>query len=328
MAATEVTIAVPGNHLMVGLLGQRDELLRLVEDAFPDASVVVRGNEITVAGDAADADAAARTFEELVRLVQSGQALDAAATRRAIDMVKADENPSEILTSEVLRAPGGRVIRPKSSGQKRYVDAIRSNIVTFGIGPAGTGKSWLAVACAVQALQAKVVDRIILTRPAVEAGERLGFLPGDLMAKVDPYLRPLYDALHDMVGTEATQKLLEKQAVEIAPLAFMRGRTLNNSFIICDEAQNTTPEQMKMFLTRIGFGSRAVVTGDVTQVDVQGGRSGLLGLEDVLTGIDGLGWIHLTSRDVVRHRIVQDIVDAYERASSPAAGPGRRAGRR
>jgi phosphate starvation-inducible PhoH-like protein len=325
MAATEVKIAVPGNHLMVGLLGQRDELLRLVEGAFPDTSVVVRGNEITVGGEGADA--AARTFEELVRLVQSGQTLDASATQRAIDMVKADENPSEILTAEVFRAPGGRVVRPKSSGQKRYVDAMRTNVVTFGIGPAGTGKSWLAVACAVQALTDKLVDRIILTRPAVEAGERLGFLPGDLMAKVDPYLRPLYDALHDMVGTETTQKLLEKGAVEIAPLAFMRGRTLNNSFIICDEAQNTTPEQMKMFLTRIGFGSRAVITGDVTQVDVQGGRSGLLGLEPVLSGIDGLDWVHLTSRDVVRHRIVQDIVDAYERAASddkPTGGHPRR----
>jgi phosphate starvation-inducible PhoH-like protein len=324
-AITEIKIAVPGNHLMVGLLGERDELLRLVEDAFPEADVVVRGNEITVSGETGPATAAARTFEELVRLLQAGQVLDAAATRRAVDMVKADEKPSEILAAEVFRAPGGRIVRPKSSGQLRYIEAIRDNIVTFGIGPAGTGKSWLAVACAVQALTDKVVDRIILTRPAVEAGERLGFLPGDLMAKVDPYLRPLYDALHDMVGTEATQKLLEKGAVEIAPLAFMRGRTLNDSFIICDEAQNTTPEQMKMFLTRIGFGSRAVVTGDVTQVDVQGGRSGLLGLEDVLTGIDGLAWVKLTSRDVVRHRIVQDIVDAYERATSPAgSGSDRR----
>jgi phosphate starvation-inducible PhoH-like protein len=231
-------------------------------------------------------------------------------------MVRADESPADILGAEVLRASGGRVIRLKSSGQKRYVDAIRENVVTFGIGPAGTGKSWLAVACAVQALNDKQVDRIILTRPAVEAGERLGFLPGDLMAKVDPYLRPLYDALHDMVGLEGAQKLLERGAVEVAPLAFMRGRTLNSSFIICDEAQNTTPEQMKMFLTRIGFGSKAVVTGDVTQVDVPGGRSGLLGLEDVLHGIDGLAWVRLTSGDVVRHRIVQDIVDAYERASA------------
>jgi phosphate starvation-inducible PhoH-like protein len=540
VAATEVKIAVPGNHLMLGLLGQRDELLRLVEDAFPDATVLVRGNEITVAGDGADL--AARTLEELVRLLQAGQRLETGAVRRAIDMVKADERPSEVLSAEILRASGGRVIRPKSSGQKNYVDAIRRNVITFGIGPAGTGKSWLAVACAVQALQDKLVDRIILTRPAVEAGERLGFLPGDLMAKVDPYLRPLYDALHDMVGTDGAAKLLERGEVEVAPLAFMRGRaqpvdrrvltpwgwrpignlevgdlvvasdgkptlvlgvypqgrrpvfevrtqdgattqacaehlwfvknigrvlrtdemavrlrderlelplisapvefapqpvharafihhacadphaigmnaremdqrtsvllgsvgerrrmlaaspqldddvvflvrslggivqgndvrlpggveeprrfvesiepageaetvciqvaaadslyvtddflvthnTLNSSFIICDEAQNTTPEQMKMFLTRIGFGSRAVVTGDVTQVDVQGSRSGLLGLESVLSGIDGLEWVRLSSRDVVRHRIVQDIVDAYERAGSDqqdAGGP-------
>ena len=208
-------------------------------------------------------------------------------------------------------------MRPKSSGQKRYVDAVRDNVITFGLGPAGTGKSWLAVAMAVQALQAKEVDRIILTRPAVEAGERLGFLPGDLMAKVDPYLRPLWDALHDMVGAEAGAKLLERGAVEVAPLAFMRGRTLNGSFIILDEAQNTTPEQMKMFLTRIGFGSKAVITGDTTQVDVAGGRSGLAKLEQILTGIDGLAWVHLTSADVVRHRIVQDIVDAYERAAPP-----------
>jgi len=672
----EVKIAVSGNHLMVGLLGHRDELLRLVEEAFPDASVHVRGNEITVAGDGADL--AARTIEELVRLLQSGQRLEPGSVRRAIDMVKSDERPSEVLSTEVLRAAGGRVVRAKSSGQKRYVEAIRDNVVTFGIGPAGTGKSWLAVACAVQALQDKQVDRIILTRPAVEAGERLGFLPGDLMAKVDPYLRPLYDALNDMVGAEQSAKLLERGAVEVAPLAFMRGRaqpvdrrvltpwgwrrigelqvgdlvvgsdgrptlvlgvypqgrkpvftiraqdgastvccgehlwfvttlddrkhgkagrivstaemagnlrrhhqrryelpllsapvqfeaqpvpldayalglllgdgrltgsttpayatrdpelvhaleerllgvdvvqksevdyvlrrvgprggstpnpvtaalrelgllgtrsttkfvpleyllnvpevrlgvlqglldsdggpvtqagrscrihfttasprlhddvvflvrslggvvysrrrpalgrppgsargrpgphrsdaftldirlpagiqpfrlarkracyeafgggrpmrfvdaiepdgeaetvcisvaaadslyvtddflvthnTLNRSFIICDEAQNTTPEQMKMFLTRIGFGSKAVVTGDVTQVDVQGGRSGLLGLERVLVGIDGLAWVHLSSNDVVRHRIVQDIVDAYERAAAEGAVP-------
>jgi phosphate starvation-inducible PhoH-like protein len=235
---------------------------------------------------------------------------------RTIDMVKADERPSEVLTAEVLRSARGRAVRPKSSGQKRYVDAIRENVITFGIGPAGTGKSWLAVAMGVQALQAKDVDRIILTRPAVEAGERLGFLPGDIMAKVDPYLRPLYDALYDMVEPEGAQRLLERGTVEVAPLAFMRGRTLNRSFIILDEAQNTSPEQMKMFLTRIGFGSKVVVTGDVTQVDVQGGRSGLLGLEKVLSGINGLAFVRLTSKDVVRHRIVQDIVDAYERADT------------
>jgi phosphate starvation-inducible PhoH-like protein len=312
VATTQVKISVPANHLMPALLGERDEVLRSIEAAFPAVSIHVRGNEITVGGP--DAEHVAGLFEELVVLVESGHRLEPDAVARTIDMVRADERPSEVLTAEVLRTARGRSVRPKSSGQKRYVEAIAENVVTFAVGPAGTGKSWLAVACAVQALQAKDVDRIILTRPAVEAGERLGFLPGDLMAKVDPYLRPLWDALHDMVGTEAAGKLLERGAVEVAPLAFMRGRTLNSSFIILDEAQNTTPEQMKMFLTRIGFGSRAVITGDTTQVDVPGGRSGLLGLERVLAGIDGLSWVHLGSRDVVRHRIVADIVNAYERA--------------
>ncbi|MCB1016285.1 MAG: PhoH family protein [Acidimicrobiales bacterium] len=312
MPETEVRVSVPGNHLMVGLLGQRDELLRLVEGAF-EASIHVRGNEITVTG--ADAELVGRLFDELVLLLQQGHALEPSGVARTIDMVRADERPSEVLTTEVWRSARGRTVRPKSSGQKRYVDAIRQNIITFGIGPAGTGKSWLAVACAVQALQAKEVDRIILTRPAVEAGERLGFLPGDLMAKVDPYLRPLYDALYDMVEAEGAQRLLDKGTVEVAPLAFMRGRTLNRSFIILDEAQNTTPEQMKMFLTRIGFGSKAVITGDVTQVDVPGGRSGLGGLEPVLSGIDGLAFVRLGAADVVRHRIVADIVNAYERSA-------------
>ncbi|HEX2851395.1 MAG TPA: PhoH family protein [Acidimicrobiales bacterium] len=619
----QVRILVPGNHLMVALLGERDELLRLVEAAFPGTPILVRGNEITIEGD--EADRVGRLFEELVVLLQQGHALDTANVGRTIEMVKADERPSEILTADILRSARGRMVRPKTSGQKRYVDAIQQNVVTFGIGPAGTGKSYLAVALACQALQAKQVERIILTRPAVEAGERLGFLPGDLMAKVDPYLRPLYDALFDMLGTDAVPRLMEKGAIEVAPLAYMRGRaqpvdtpvltpagfralgslrvgdrvigsdgrstavvgvypqgrkpvyrvttddggstlacgdhlwyvtaaddqdragdgrvvrtvdmigdlgarrehryglplvravdfasrdlgiepyalgrllgtgrgararaaaapapgpstlaagactttparstylynsvdvrvavlqglldvggqpagrsphggrvryttassslrddvaflvrslggvarvrsrprpafaphgrhgrrarhrgashvldirlppgmepfrhprkaarytavgaalptryidrieaageaecvcisvaaadslyvtsdflvthnTLNSSYIILDEAQNTTPEQMKMFLTRIGFGSKAVITGDVTQVDLEGGRSGLHDLEQVLTGIDGLGWVRLGSRDVVRHRIVQDIVDAYERA--------------
>jgi phosphate starvation-inducible PhoH-like protein len=306
---------------MAALLGPRDELLRLVEAAFTNTTVHVRGNEITVTG--ADAATVARVFEELVVLLQQGHPLESRTVTRAIDMVRVNERPSEVLTTQILRTSKGVPIRPKSTGQKRYVEAIAKNVITFGIGPAGTGKSWLAVAMAVQAFQAKRVDRIILTRPAVEAGERLGFLPGDLMAKVDPYLRPLYDALYDMVDTDGTQKLLEKGNVEVAPLAFMRGRTLNNSFIILDEAQNTTPEQMKMFLTRIGFGSRAVITGDRTQVDVPGGRSGLDGLEDLLEHIDGLDFVHLTSRDVVRHRIVQDIVEAYDRASTVDANKRR-----
>ena len=318
MTTTQLTIHVPGNHLMGPLLGERDELLRQVEAAFPAATIHVRGNEVGV--DGPEAEAVGRLVGELVTLLQAGQTVDAALLARTIDMVKAHERPSEVFTTEVLKTTKGRRVRPKTSGQKRYIDAIAENIVTFGVGPAGTGKSWLAVAMAVQALQAKQVDRIILTRPAVEAGERLGFLPGDLMAKVDPYLRPLYDALHDMVDAEAAARYLERGTVEVAPLAFMRGRTLNGAFIILDEAQNTTPEQMKMFLTRIGFGSKAVITGDTTQVDVPGGRSGLGGLERILTGIDGLGWVHLSGRDVVRHRIVADIVDAYERDAAPATG--------
>jgi phosphate starvation-inducible protein PhoH and related proteins len=318
MASSPVKILVPGNHLMVGLLGERDELLRLVEAAFPETEIRVRGNEISLEG--ADTDQVGRLFEELVILLQQGHPLDPAGVVRTIEMIRSDERPSEVLTAEVLRAAKGRSVRPKSSGQKRYVDAIAANVITIGIGPAGTGKSWLAVASAVQALQAKQVDRIILTRPAVEAGERLGFLPGDMMAKIDPYLRPLYDALFDMVGPEGAERLIERGTVEVAPLAYMRGRTLNGSFIILDEAQNTSPEQMKMFLTRIGFGSKVVITGDTTQVDVQHGRSGLEGLEPILTGIEGLAFVRLGSKDVVRHRIVQDIVDAYDKA-------GRNAGR-
>jgi len=313
MTDTVTKINVPGNHLMTALLGERDQLLRLIEEHFPGTDIHVRGNEITVVGDG-DIEAG-QVFEELVALLQQGQQLDSRTVRRAIDMVRADERPSEILGQEVFRTARGRVIRPKSSGQARYVDAIAENVITFGIGPAGTGKSWLAVAMAVRALQEQRVERIILTRPAVEAGESLGFLPGDMMAKVDPYLRPLYDALFDMLDNEGAQRMIDRGSVEVAPLAYMRGRTLNDSFIILDEAQNTTPEQMKMFLTRIGFNARVVVTGDATQVDVQGGRSGLGDLERTLSGIDGLAFVHLSSRDVVRHRIVQDIVDAYERST-------------
>ena len=322
MTSTPLTIHVPGNHLMGPLLGERDELLRQVEDAFPDTSILVRGNEVVLAG--ADAKRVGQLFDELVLLLQGGEEIDPTLLARTIEMIKVDERPSDVFATEVLKANKGRRVKPRTSGQKRYVDAIADNIVTFGVGPAGTGKSWLAVAMAVQALQAKTVDRIILTRPAVEAGERLGFLPGDLMAKVDPYLRPLYDALHDMVDAEAAQRFLDRGTVEVAPLAFMRGRTLNASFIILDEAQNTTPEQMKMFLTRIGFGSKAVVTGDTTQVDVPGGRSGLADMERILAGIDGLAFVRLTARDVVRHRIVADIVDAYERDAVENPTPARR----
>ena len=309
---TQVKILVPGNHLMVGLLGQRDEFLRLVEASFP-VSIHVRGNEITVTGDGREAERVGRLFEEMVMLVEEGHNLDRDGVGRSIEMLKADQRPTDVLTTEVLK--GRKTVRPKTAGQKQYVDAVRDHTVTFAIGPAGTGKSYLAVALAVQALQAKAINRIILTRPAVEAGERLGFLPGDLLAKVDPYLRPLYDALYDMLDPEAVSRLMERGTIEVAPLAYMRGRTLNTSFIILDEAQNTTPEQMKMFLTRLGFGSKIVVTGDVTQIDLPEGRdrSGLLVVRDILAGVPGLAFIELGSRDVVRHRIVQDIVDAYER---------------
>ena len=306
-----VTVVVPGSHLMASLLGERDTYLRLIEKSFPNTSILVRGNEITVSGDSSEL--VGRLFEELTGLLQVGENLDLVVVSRSIDMVRSNERPTSVLTEDIVRLSQGRPVRAKTSGQKRYVDAIRDNVITFGLGPAGTGKSWLAIAMAVQALQTKSVQRIILTRPAVEAGERLGFLPGDLMAKLDPYLRPLYDALHDMVGAEGALKLAEKQIVEVAPLAYMRGRTLNNSFIILDEAQNATPEQIKMFLTRIGFGSKVVVTGDTTQVDIPDNRSGLVGLENILQDIEGLAFVHLDTRDVVRHRIVADIVAAYER---------------
>jgi phosphate starvation-inducible protein PhoH and related proteins len=304
-----VIVTVP-NHLMAGLVGPLNENLRSVQEAFGGARIIARGNEFNIEGD--DAAVVARLVEELTLLLEHGQVVDPQVVARTIDILRADERPSEVLTAEVLRSARGRSVRPKSSGQKRYVDAIGANIVTFGIGPAGTGKSYLAVALAVQALQAKSVERIIMTRPAVEAGERLGFLPGDLMAKIDPYLRPLYDALYDMLGTEGARRLLDNGTVEVAPLAYMRGRTLNRSFIILDEAQNATPEQLKMFLTRIGFGSKVVVNGDITQVDLPGGRSGLAELDRVLKGIEGIAFVRLTSRDVVRHRIVADIVSAYD----------------
>ena len=318
---TLTTVVVPGPHLMSALLGPRDQYLRRIELQFPDTAVSVRGNEISVRGP--DSEQVGRLFEELVGLLERGHELDDRTIDRSIGMVRSDERPTEVLTHQVLRGAKGRNVRPKTAGQKRYVDAIRSNIITFGIGPAGTGKSWLAVAMAVQALQAKQVQRIILTRPAVEAGERLGFLPGDLMAKIDPYLRPLYDALYDMVDPEGAAKLIERGTIEVAPLAFMRGRTLNNSFIILDEAQNTTPEQMKMFLTRIGFGSKVVVTGDATQVDVPDGRSGIKGLERIIGDVDDLAFVHLTGADVVRHQIVADIVAAYEERSQPSDAPRR-----
>ena len=296
---------------MVALLGQRDELLRLVERAF-DSTILVRGNEITITGEESEASKVALLFEELMTILGQGQILTSESVGKTIDMIKEDQGrPSDVL-GDVLLTTRGRPLAPKTVGQKRYVDAIRTSTLTFAIGPAGTGKTYLAVASAVKALQDRDVSRIILTRPAVEAGERLGFLPGTLYEKIDPYLKPLYDALYEMMDAETFQRLMQRGTIEVAPLAYMRGRTLNDSFIILDEAQNTTPEQMKMFLTRLGFGSKAVVNGDTTQIDLPAGsRSGLVVVEEILIDIEGIQFIHLGARDVVRHKIVQDIVEAY-----------------
>jgi phosphate starvation-inducible PhoH-like protein len=299
---------------MVSLLGSRDELLRVVESAF-STDIHVRGNEITVTGSSNEVDLVTRLFEELIAVLATGDPLTPDAVRRSVDMLRngEDERPAEVLTLGILSARG-RTIRPKTVNQKRYVEAIDRHTVVFGIGPAGTGKTYLAMAKAVQALQAKQVNRIILTRPAVEAGERLGFLPGTLYEKIDPYLRPLYDALHDMVDPDSIPRLMQAGTIEVAPLAYMRGRTLNDAFIILDEAQNTSPEQMKMFLTRLGFGSKIVVTGDITQIDLPSGtRSGLKIVREILDGIDDVHFSMLSSADVVRHRLVSEIVDAYAR---------------
>ncbi|WP_091064990.1 PhoH family protein [Klenkia brasiliensis] len=316
---------------MVALLGSGDELLRLVETELA-ADVHVRGNEITLTGPPGDTAFAVRVLDELIALVRRGQTLRPDEVQRIVGMLRAggSERPAEVLSLDII-SRRGRTIRPKTLNQKHYVDAIDRNTVVFGIGPAGTGKTYLAMAKAVQALQTKQVDRIILTRPAVEAGERLGYLPGTLSEKIDPYLRPLYDALHDMVDPESIPRLMQSGTIEVAPLAYMRGRSLNSSFVILDEAQNTTAEQMKMFLTRLGFGSKMVVTGDITQVDLPGGAaSGLRVVRDILDGVDDIHFSELTSSDVVRHRLVGDIVEAYERydaaprTTDPVRGPGQR----
>ncbi|MFJ9627953.1 PhoH family protein [Streptomyces sp. NPDC101175] len=313
-------ITVPAQHAMVTLLGSGDALLRVIEKAFPAADIHVRGNEISAVGDAREVALIQRLFDEMMLVLRTGQPMTEDAVERSIAMLRASENgdgpeetPAQVLTQNILSSRG-RTIRPKTLNQKRYVDAIDKNTIVFGIGPAGTGKTYLAMAKAVQALQSKQVDRIILTRPAVEAGERLGFLPGTLYEKIDPYLRPLYDALHDMLDPESIPKLMAAGTIEVAPLAYMRGRTLNSAFIILDEAQNTSPEQMKMFLTRLGFESKIVITGDVTQVDLPSGtKSGLRQVQDILEGVDDVHFSRLSSADVVRHKLVGRIVDAYEK---------------
>jgi phosphate starvation-inducible protein PhoH and related proteins len=317
---TQVKILVPGHHDMVRLLGARDELLKLVESAF-ETDILVRGNEIVLSGSPEETERVSKLFYELIDLLDRGHVLTSEAVGRSIDMLKTEpvHKPSQVLTDTLVITHTGKPIRPKTVGQKNYVDAIRNSTIVFSIGPAGTGKTYLAVAMAINALKAGEVSRIVLTRPAIEAGERLGFLPGDISAKIDPYLRPLYDALYEMLEPSTFHRFVEQGTVEIAPLAFMRGRTLNDAFIILDEAQNTTPEQMKMFLTRLGFGSKAVVTGDVTQVDLPpGARSGLIVIEEILQDISGCSFTHLSGDDVVRHKIVQDIVEAYTRYSQTA----------
>ncbi len=308
-------ITVPTALPMVALVGPNDAYLRIFESTFPKIVITVRGNEIFVKGDLEESAAFESLIKELLVLLRGGQILNLDSIERAIAMTKhvPADHPAEVLSLNIL-SNRGKSIRPKTANQKRYVEAIDTHTITFGLGPAGTGKTYLAMAKAIQALQAKEVNRIILTRPAVEAGEKLGFLPGTLSEKIDPYLRPLFDALHDMIDQESIPRLMQSGVIEIAPLAYMRGRTLNDAFVILDEAQNTTPEQMKMFLTRLGFGSKMVITGDVTQVDLPNyAKSGLAVVQNVLTGVDGISFSHLDSEDVVRNRLVGEIVEAYGR---------------
>ena len=306
-----VPIAIP----MVAVVGPHDANLRTIEAAFPSVNITVRGNEITLRGPHADCARLENLFSELMVVIRSGNILNVDAVSRAIEMLehKPVDHPAEVMSLNIV-SNRGRTIRPKTANQKRYVDAIEDHTITFGIGPAGTGKTYLAMAMAVAALNAKKINRIILTRPAVEAGEHLGFLPGTLSEKIDPYLRPLFDALHDMIDIDSIPRLMQSGVIEVAPLAYMRGRTLNDAFVILDEAQNTTPEQMKMFLTRLGFGSKMVVTGDVTQIDLPNGQnSGLRVIRDILKDIDDIAFLELTAEDVVRHRLIGDIVRAYDK---------------
>lgn len=318
-------LTVPPDVTLLSLYGHRDEVLRALERGLAPAQLHVLERQITITGDDGPVNLATTLIAELIEVVRSGVPLTVEAVERAISIAKEGLSaPSELIHTDILSSRG-KTIRPKTIGQKQYVDAIDENTIVFGIGPAGTGKTYLAMAKAVVALQAKDVSRIVLTRPAVEAGESLGFLPGSLTDKIDPYLRPLYDALHDMLDAEAIPKLMAAGTIEVAPLAYMRGRTLNDAFIILDEAQNTTPEQMKMFLTRLGFGSKAVITGDITQVDLpRGASSGLRLVRNILTGIDDLAFCELTSSDVVRHRLVGDIIDAYARWSEEYPAQNRR----
>jgi phosphate starvation-inducible PhoH-like protein len=333
-------VVVDDAAIMPALVGSGDGVLEEIEKAFPGVDIHVRGNEIALSGKGDDVEHVAAVFHELLAVVSGGIEVTPDVARRTVRMVLNDasageiggagengsdssDSPSAVLTRSILSSRG-KTIRPKTRNQASYVAAIDAHTITFAIGPAGTGKTYLAVAQAVAALQAKRVTRIVLTRPAVEAGERLGFLPGTLSEKIDPYLRPLYDALHDMVPAETIPRLMESGTIEVAPLAYMRGRTLNDAFIILDEAQNTTRDQMKMFLTRLGFGSRMVVTGDITQADLPNGmESGLVVARDILGGIDDIAVCVLTAEDVVRHRLVADIITAYANDDEQRGGKRR-----
>ena len=320
----EQVINVDRMEHAVSLFGSFDENIRQIEEAF-SVRVISRGSDIKISGEAENVAKATRAVEGLLTLINKGESLSEQNVRYVLSLVNegAEDKLSDMVGDCICITAKGKPVKPKTLGQKRYVEAIRQNTITLGAGPAGTGKTYLAVAMAVTAFRAKEINRIILTRPAVEAGEKLGFLPGDLQTKVDPYLRPLYDALQEMLGLETYTKLMERGSIEIAPLAYMRGRTLSNAFIILDEAQNTTVEQMKMFLTRLGDGSKMVITGDVTQVDLpEGKKSGLIQSTKILRGIEGIRIINLTAKDVVRNPLVMNIVRAYERAEAKAEAKG------
>ncbi|MBQ6491085.1 MAG: PhoH family protein [Atopobiaceae bacterium] len=312
MEPTHVRLTIPDSVDLTRLMGPADSLLRRVEGAF-DAIITVRGNQVGVSGSPDEVDRVTSVFSRLIRMVSAGEVPTTSDVDLLVDQVSHDAMPPASLSDDILLTYRGRAIRPKTLGQKRYIDAIRNNTVTFGIGPAGTGKTYLAMAMAVAALKRKEIGRIVLARPVVEAGESLGFLPGTLEEKLDPYVRPLYDALFDMTDMERGNALVEQGIIEIAPLAFMRGRTFNDAFVILDEAQNTTPEQMKMFLTRLGFSSKFVVTGDTSQRDLLG-ENGLDSARKVLAGIDDIAFIDLKRADIVRHSLVGKIVDAYDAA--------------
>ena len=312
---TQITLTLPEHVEMASIVGPADSVLHEVQRAFA-ARITVRGDTVRLSGDPLEVQSLTALFSDFIKMAASGTPPTVEDAQRAVELLRQGAFAPSMLREDILLTYRGRAIRPKTAGQKHYVDAIRENTVTFGIGPAGTGKTYLAMAMAVAALKRKEVNRIILTRPVVEAGENLGFLPGTLTEKVDPYIRPLYDALFDMTDMERAQQLIEGGVIEIAPLAFMRGRTFNDSFIILDEAQNTTPEQMKMFLTRLGFNSKMVVTGDATQVDLPHGASGLKQVRRILAEVEDIAFCELTGRDVVRHNLVARIVEAYEKAAA------------